>query len=399
MRKDAGFSLIELSIALLIVGLFVSVGVQVVNRELTQKAFENTITRSQTITAAIEAYYFDHGYYPWPARPDLTEASIDYGKQEKVTLPVTAAPNEVVQGAVPFADLKIGIKDTLDGWGNKFTYAVTRAQTDFSAPNPMPETGVISATIFVEQDPPPAPGVKVFNPEERTDIHWALISHGNLGNGAYTTAGVRIPCPAAGGGVERDNCDDDAHFYMSGASDMSAEGRSRVQGTGYMDDYALYRDTVFIRYWINPPDTPGGENNAVNVVGALGIKNMNPGMTQTGPTTWAPNGVDFDVGGTVRANYVGPAAGEEKGLVKSMRYCADGGGDCFEAEKIAGTGMQDCVIRGGAGVTQKAAMAGIAMNSAKCISIMVNLPIASFTKCPAGHYMKGIAVTGEPICD
>ena len=77
MRKDAGFSLIELSIALLIIGLFVSVGVQIVNRELTQKAFENTITRSQTITAAIEAYYFDHGYYPWPARPDLTEASAD----------------------------------------------------------------------------------------------------------------------------------------------------------------------------------------------------------------------------------------------------------------------------------------------------------------------------------
>ncbi|HEY8190837.1 MAG TPA: hypothetical protein VIG74_00330, partial [Alphaproteobacteria bacterium] len=124
-----------------------------------------------------------------------------------------------------------------------------------------------------------------------------------------------------------------------------------------------------------------------------------PMLNADGTPKLIPSGVDFDVGGTVRANYVGPAAGEEKGLVKSMRYCADRGGDCFEADKIAGTGMQDCVTRGGAGVTQKAGMAGIAMNSAKCISILVNLPIASFTKCPAGHYMKGIAVTGEPICD
>jgi prepilin-type N-terminal cleavage/methylation domain-containing protein len=391
MRKDAGFSLIELSIALLVIGLFVSVGVQFVNKELAQKAFDDTINRSQTIKAAIEAYYFDNGYYPWPANPTLTEGNPNYGKQDPAR-PVTAAPTETVQGAVPFVDLKIGIKDTLDGWGNKFTYAVSRSQTPFGSPAPMPEDGVITVTAL---------DLNTGTQGEVPDVHWVLVSHGRLGLGAYTTAGVRIPCPAAAAGIERDNCNDDAHFYMSGEADMSAEYRSLVAGTGYIDDYTLYRDTVFVRYWINPLNAPGGENNAVNVVGALGIKTLTPGqkpiLNPDGTTSWEASGVDFDVEGAARANFVGPGAGEEKGLAKSMRYCADEGGDCFEAEKIAGVGMQDCVLLGGAGVTQKAAMAGITMNSAKCIGTMVNLTPQD---CPPGtNYMKGISATGDPICD
>ena len=393
MQKNLGFSLLELTIALLVVGLLVAAGVQTVTNSLAAKAIDDTWSRMDTVKGAMEAYYFEKGYYPWPANPTKPEGDADYGVQDN-TLPATAAPTEVVIGAVPFADLRIPIKNSLDGWNNKFTYAVSRSQTDASFPAPMPFTGVISATVPVEA----APGV--YNPVEVTDIHWALISHGNLGLGSYTAGGVLIPCPAGPAATaESDNCDGDAHFYMSGSPDAdrdrSAAFRSFLNNADYMDDYTMYNNQIFTRYWISP-ETPG-QTNAVNTFGVIGINNDNPGkdFDPSGPS-WVPNGVDFDITGTSRANAQGFAPADEKGNLNATKLCAEDGSGCFEAEKIGGTGLQDCVFASGPG-NPKAGMSGVGMNSAACINTMQSLSLGA--QCASGTFMTGLTAGGDPICN
>lgn len=392
MNKSAGFSLLELTIALLVIGLMVGAGIQILTVKMAGEGMETTRSRADSIKAAMEAYYFETGYYPWPANPALAAGAANFGKADN-TLPVTAAPTEVVQGAVPFADLKIPAKYALDGWGNKFTYAVSRAQTSFTAPAPISDTGVITVTV------PTPTGPGTYAPLDVSGVHWVLISHGNLGDGAYTASGTQIPCPATAS-VEKDNCDNDAHFYMSGATDADHAARSLKAGAGYMDDYTLYVNKIFTRYWISPTNTPAGETNAINTVGVIGINTDWPGMDKTvdaaGNDIWVANGVDFDVNGVVRTTAQGVAPSDEKGTINGTKFCDGDGNNCFGAEKIGGVGLQDCALMTGVG-QPRAGMSGIGNNSAKCIGTINNLTIGP--ACSPGTNMTGLSATGAPICN
>ncbi|MBI4031350.1 MAG: type II secretion system protein [Proteobacteria bacterium] len=392
-----GFSLIELAIGLVVIGLLVAAVTQWVKTELVKSDINSTKDRAEIVIAAINAYYDDNGHYPWPANPAVTEGNSNYGKQD-LALPSTSAPNEVVRGSVPFADLKISMKDTLDGWNNKFTYAVSKNQTGPPAPMPMPTTGVITVSALVPSNPPqPPPNDWVA--AEVPGVYWVLVSHGKSGSGAYASSGVLIPCPtAAPVPAEADNCDGDDHFYMSGdKSGTTTAQRSTRDGGNYMDDYTYYTDEIYDRGWVNVQST-ANQDNAINNFGIIGIKTDNPGQRQqlnpvTGNMEWVASGVDFDINGTARANFAGPNPTDEKGFLNSQKFCADGGGDCFEAKKIGGTGMQDCFDNTNP-ATPPNGMAGIGFNAAKCLNTATTIPAFD---CGSG-YAVGFDATGAIVC-
>lgn len=393
MKNDCkGFSLIELAMGLVVVGLLVAGVAQWLKVELVKGKVATTRDRAEIVITAINAFHDEQGRYPMPANPAWAEGHPLYGREFPGALTSGSAPNQVMHGAVPFADLKITMKDTLDGWDNKFTYAVSRVQTV----SPMPTVGVITVRALIPAVPPAMPPNDMVSADV-PGVYWVLISHGDRGRGAYTASGTRIPCPtAAPVPLERENCDDDDRFHMSGdKTGTTAMQRSTRDGANYMDDYTYYTDEIFDRAWVNAQSTTG-QDNAINNFGILGIKTDTPGVDLVfNPVTLAmeltPNGVDFDVNGTARANVAGPLPADEKGLLNSPEYCDDTGVECFKPLKVGGTGMKDCFDN-----TPPNGVTGIGSSKTKCLAMV---PVAlAMPDCPFGEFITGFDAAGDPIC-
>lgn len=394
MTNDCkGFSLIELAMGLLVVGLLVAGVAQWLKVELVRGKAATTRDHAEIVITAINAFYDENARYPMPANPAWAEGHPLYGR-EFPGAATSPGPTEVMRGAVPFADLKISMKDTLDGWDNKFTYAVSKVQTV----SPMPTAGVITVTALVPVIPPPLPPLDDMVSMNVPGVYWALISHGDRGRGAYTSSGVLIPCPtAAPVPLEQENCDNDNVFYMSGDKTGTTTGQRSVRdGAGYMDDYTYYTDEIFDRAWVNAQSTTG-QDNAINNFGILGIKTDTPGVSLvfnpvTGLMELTPDGVDFDVNGTARANVAGPNPADEKGLTHSQEYCDPTGVECFKPLKIGGTGMKECFDN-----TPADGVTGIGSSKTKCLGMVPPAFMASFD-CPGGEFVTGFNATGGPVC-
>ena len=119
--------------------------------------------------------------------------------------------DDILIGTLPVKLLGIGNKD-LDAYNQQYTYAITAGATlwdnAFSAPQSI-------------NDVAPGGGQRTF----------AIISHGETGAGAYLETGNRLACPA--GSRDSENCDDDADFFLAGASQKAS-----AAGANFYDDLA-----------------------------------------------------------------------------------------------------------------------------------------------------------------
>jgi prepilin-type N-terminal cleavage/methylation domain-containing protein len=153
MRFRSGFTLIELSVVLVVVALLLSFAVSVGKTRIETQRYQVTYERMKLIDEAIDTFIRDHKRLPCPADPNLAVDNPYYGwefarnttepcyapnmyKYDTATIDTTiclaGAPPAVtnwktcgVHGAVPARDLNLNPVDTLDGWGNKIIYEVS----------------------------------------------------------------------------------------------------------------------------------------------------------------------------------------------------------------------------------------------------------------------------------
>lgn len=149
---QAGFSLVELSITLTIAALIIAFGMSVA-RPVYAKYIEATnASRVATITAALEQYRSENGFYPCPALPSAPIGSIEHGRAGVCTAPWSAGgfgcdadgvcvkagrlydhddnpstdlvPMRVREGAIPTTALNLPSTVSGDTYGRQFRYAV-----------------------------------------------------------------------------------------------------------------------------------------------------------------------------------------------------------------------------------------------------------------------------------
>lgn len=201
LRTSNGFTLIEIAIVLVIVGLLLggllmplATQVEVQRRVETEKAMEQ-------IKEAIIGFAQINGRLPCPANPATPSGTVGAGI-ERTPAAVTTVCTGGLVGVVPWVTL--GVSE-LDGWGRRFTYRVTDWYSDLNIVNTV-------------QAPPPAP---VVCPDRPTNASFALcspgdmnirvgpalalvattvpaviVSHGKNGRGAYLPTGLQMTCPA-----------------------------------------------------------------------------------------------------------------------------------------------------------------------------------------------------------
>jgi len=387
---NKGFSLIELSIALVVIGLLVTPFLQQYNNFIMTNRVEQGQGAIVTVSAATGDFLEANGRYPCPADPRLVPGDVGHGVEIcPPIMPAGPAPgvcppgsplppggicrtlgrdadgfgggDPILIGAVPYVTLGITIDSTIDGWSRKLAYVVTESLASDQRPYDVLPHNDAWGAISVENEFGSSKVNVVLGPGGQPFV---LVSYGENGAGAYTTSGALVaPCPAIGTEVE--NCDNDDLFIALN----TAKSRYMAPGVNYIDDMVSTLLLTNQGIWSNSAVAPTVEDINTTNLGNVGIGVLDPEYR-------------LDVGGNIKAKDV-----------HSDEYCDASGGNCFPPEVIGGTGMECDDFAG-----QEEAMTGIASTESVCELVIPPTIITGVGTCPAGKYMIGISGTGDAIC-
>jgi prepilin-type N-terminal cleavage/methylation domain-containing protein len=255
IKRQSGMTLIEMSIAILIVGVMLGAAVQLYNQNRDQYAKKITEERMDYIVRALSTYAETNYRIPCPADPSIETARVavtptagrepwrfgyEWGIINAPTSSTPAGigncwdndaigindpeitpddPNLRQRGLVPFQTLSIPSEYAKDGWGNYFTYAVSpgfTVQTDFA------DTGT--------------------NNDRTHQVHEFCRTQGWIVNGYPVNAPKARFCCARDTGVATTTVDWDIVLTNRDSGAFSSNYRNSI-GTNYGPLNSIIRDT------------------------------------------------------------------------------------------------------------------------------------------------------------
>ncbi len=283
-KKLYGFSLIELSVVILIVSIFASVAVNILGKKDVADKYDVTQKRLQFIAEALKVYKSANGHLPCPASSTILLDNANFGTGIPV-LPnsCSSADNTyssgnivISSGAVPVISLGIPPEYMFDAWGNKFTYSVNTVMTiptgyaaatssnlatgtptaptinirvEDSGNNSLLTRAPSAAEYNAYNGPPANTAYRVrdcfatqapsfYNVVINDCAAFLVLSHGANGYRSYNPRGVyKTSTFGAGGTYEVSNSNNDNIFY-----DVPRNTDAKVNTTtSYFDDVLIYK--------------------------------------------------------------------------------------------------------------------------------------------------------------
>ena len=190
MKRQAGFTLVELAVVVFLIGLLASLGLSALNAQMASAAISATKKKQETIKDALIAYLGRNKRLPCP---DSNFTSPD-GIENRGTTGTPGTPADPTQacdmsfGLVPYQTLGLPKSAALDGWENFFSYQVSN---DTVTSNNLNWT--LTNSFHVGNNGTIT--VKDRSSTDITNIVVAVVSHGKNGLGAYTSKGTRNVLP------------------------------------------------------------------------------------------------------------------------------------------------------------------------------------------------------------
>lgn len=242
-RRQAGFTLIELSIVVMIVGLTMSAFGAAFLQYL-QNAREKAVQQKiEDIETALGRFLAINGRYPCPAQvnaqPDTSMFGVEVsgncalnGNISGTTYSTGTGGRIVRMGAVPVRTLNLPDDYAIDPWSMRILYGVTGVLANSStfAQN-------MGAYSIVD-----SAGNSVITPAGSG--HYAIISVGPDNMGTYTTRGASGPaCVTAR--LDGENCDNDAVLRATVLY-------STATGNTHFDDYITYAGAMALDGGVPP---------------------------------------------------------------------------------------------------------------------------------------------------
>ena len=372
IRSRGGFSLVEVAMVMVISSLMLVAGVKLYDLYNASGKRADTLKAMEKIDTAISDFYNGFGRYPCPADPTLRSTDANAGVENcalatfpgarKTLAPQVGAMDPVYMGSVPFKTLQasasgaiknVTVSDSLDPYGYKFGYAVSKTLTvKASFDNAWGSIGVQTEN-----------GQDLANPAAST--HYVIIGYGQNHAGAYSADGkIPVPC-AAGGTSEVKNCNLNGTFIQG--------IRAQVP---YFDDYVRHTERSLTRLWdfiANPsdPNTPD-------------VHNVNGGSV----------GVGVDIP-QAKLDVAGTLAGTQ---IAQPSVCDDtGSGNCWNPSSIADPAAGNICSQTLTPPGYRNVVIGL--QKAKVICGLVPLPApAGVQSCPAGKYAVGFNSAGVIQC-
>ena len=241
----AGFSLLELAVVLAILGVVVTLGLDIGQSAMRGSERISTQEKLSIIQQALELYAERNGYLPCPAGPALLPTNANFGFEEFVNSTAGSncgTSNGVVNasstfiGMVPVRNLGLPDGYASDAWGNKILYAVSSqhvratgiGMNSYYANNPTItiNTGTRSSSYTISTLNTGAAGA---------GATYVVLSHGPNGRGAYPLNGTAIAVACSGATlIDVENCD------RSNATFFASSYNEGAQTTTHFDDYIVW---------------------------------------------------------------------------------------------------------------------------------------------------------------
>jgi type II secretory pathway pseudopilin PulG len=282
-------TLLEVAIGMIILGLLVTALLPFYKIYRVEKVHMATTGNIADVRRALTQYALVNGGYPRPAQRNIVYTNANFGVEFSGAISncVINDPNvcrltgiadkagpagndPVLRGDVPFSTLGLPYTSGVDGYGNRLTYSVSEYMTTGSAVTFLDSNGVIRV-----QDESGNSTWDALRNEVTNRAHFAIVSHGRNGAGAYTRSGtLRAACNTADAnlGRDRENCDLDAIYTNNfvvytrpdGVQDFNRV-QSDVLAATYYDDYVSYSEVLVQGTWIRSGNSVAtGPNFAPN---------------------------------------------------------------------------------------------------------------------------------------
>ena len=413
-RFARGFSLFEMALLLGILGVLVvpiMQGFQIARKSQETRDLQTAMTK---INNALGEYFILKGEYPCPADPTLERSDVNYAVADcdadwtggNVTavgydginnIDGTGGADRVLIGALPvntligldpaddtLGNIKLQVRDMIDPYNSKLTYAVSQSMTPDSPNGPgtaSPRFGIIQVNILdVDSDgniirepqvvllPDNNGNGDPDNDENPTDgfpdnglLHAVVLSHGADRKGAYhANGGTKNPCSFADG-EDAENCDNDSVFAMA----VPLE----VPGASYFDDYLISKIWSFNSLW--------------ELTTADNISNTNSGNVGVNTTTPQER---LQIAADLKANQI-----------KADFVCAEiaGSTQCFDPLLLAG---DDPDAGEGMRCPANQVMRGISNGAPDCVDVELDVSDLAGKTCPPGEFVLRIKFNGDLAC-
>ncbi len=189
--NQAGFTLVEMAIVLVIIGLLLGGLLMPLGAQMEQRRISETQKALDEISQALLGFVIANKYIPCPADPSLASGAAGAGQARAFAAGACTGGSS---GVLPWATL--GVSET-DAWGNRYTYRVTVVFADTTTFFTLSSPG--DSTIHATSG-----GTLI-----ASAIPAVIVSHGKNGSGAYNTAGTQLAVSADADEVENSDSDTD----------------------------------------------------------------------------------------------------------------------------------------------------------------------------------------------
>lgn len=252
-KPARGFTLIEMAVVLLILGLLIGFGLQSTLVYLNTERRKTATARLAGVDAAIANFVAQQRRLPCPADGATASGAAAAGVEQRIAANGTCVAGAITRGVVPWVTLGLAEADAQDGWSNRLTYRTVTATVgagnvgltsnqalDMSNCDPSGAAARVSVTFAgqpvmscvqnavavcdlatVAGCTSPTNylanrGIRIedglgnilMNPANGTGAAYVLISHGEAASGAYNSAGIiqgGTPAPGPGEVQNRNN--------------------------------------------------------------------------------------------------------------------------------------------------------------------------------------------------
>jgi prepilin-type N-terminal cleavage/methylation domain-containing protein len=230
--RARGFSLVELSIVVLVIGIVLTMGIGAWTANLENQAHAATAQRQAAIKEALTGYLRRNSRLPCPD----TNFTAPDGVEDRTTASDPTTACSAAFGILPYTTLGLARDAARDGWGNFLSYHVSNTNVTAAT------NGNWSANTDWTRRAWFRPGnTGLITVNERngatvtpiaTGVVAVVVSHGRNGFGAYTVGGTRNTLPTAGSDEESNTNADTTYYRRELTTDDAATG-------GPFDDQVL----------------------------------------------------------------------------------------------------------------------------------------------------------------
>jgi prepilin-type N-terminal cleavage/methylation domain-containing protein len=224
-HRHAGFSLVEMAIVLVIVGLLIGGLVTPLQTQFEQHRISETQRVLDDAREALAGFAIRNGYLPCPA------VSATNGLEDRSGTACTGGKRD---GFLPWATLGVA---RADGWGHVLRYSVTPA---FANSQLLFGLGTPRDITIGTRDPQgnlvTASGIN--------DVPAVVLSHGRNGLGAVSETGVPVAGTGASNQDERTNAIGGIAFVTRPPSDARAPGGEFDDLVAWLSPNVLYSRMV-----------------------------------------------------------------------------------------------------------------------------------------------------------